>query len=228
MIFRQFFSDDDDSSYLLADPVTRYAAVLDPHAHAERGYLELICSLDLTLVYVIETHVHESHLSAAPALRAETGARLIAHSAADLACVDVYVDDGDSIFIGEEYLSVMATPGHSPCSLSYVWRDRVFTGHSLLAGSTGSCRRTDADAGQLYQSIRERLFTLPDETLVYPGRIAGRRRVSSIGQERVANTELRLATTREQFINRKHSQAKADGWWQDDRLAANRCCGAVN
>jgi glyoxylase-like metal-dependent hydrolase (beta-lactamase superfamily II) len=228
MIFRQFFSADDDSSYLLADPVTRYAAVLDPHAQTERSYLELIRSLDLRLVYVIETHAHESHLSAAPALRAETGARLIAHSAADLACVDMHVDDGDRIFIGEEYLSVMATPGHSVCSLSYVWRDRVFTGHSLLVGSTGPCRRADGDAGRLYDSIRERLLTLPDETLVYPGRITGQGRVSSIGQERVTNTELQPDTTRDWFINCKHSQPIPDGWSQKDHLAANRRGGAVN
>jgi sulfur dioxygenase len=228
MIFRQFFSANEDSSYLLADPVTRYAAVLDPHVQAERGYLELIRGLDLRLVYVIETHAHESHLSAAPALRAETGARLVAHSSADLACVDMHVEDGDSIFVGEEYLGVVATPGHSPCSVSYVWRDRVFTGHSLLAGATGPCERADADAGQLFDSIRERLFTLPGDTLVYPGRVAAQQRVSSIGQERATNSDLQTGATREQFIARKCSQAVPRGSWRDGSRATNRRCEPVN
>ena len=96
MIFRQFVSAEGDSSYLLADPVTRYAALVDPHVQTRRGYGEVIGRLDLRLVYLIETHAHESHLSAAPVLREETGARLIAHSSADLACVDLHVDDGDS------------------------------------------------------------------------------------------------------------------------------------
>jgi glyoxylase-like metal-dependent hydrolase (beta-lactamase superfamily II) len=228
MIFHQFFSDDQDSSYLLADPVTRYAAVLDPEVQAERGYLEVIRRLDLRLMYVIETHAHESHLSAAPALRAETGARLIAHSSADLACVDMDVDDGDSIFVGEEYLRVMATPGHSPCSLSYLWRDRVFTGHTLLAGAAGPCQRADADAGRLFDSIRRRLFALPDETLVCPGRATGQRPVSSIGRERAANTDLQPDTTRERFINRKRAQARPGGGWREDSLAANRRCQLMN
>jgi len=77
VICRWFSITDEEISYLLADPVTRYAAVLDPHSQAELDYLKVIRKLDLRLVYLIETHAHESHLSAAPVLRAATGARLI-------------------------------------------------------------------------------------------------------------------------------------------------------
>ena len=224
MIFRQFCTADEEISYLLADPVTRYAAVLDPHSQAERDYLKVIRKLDLRLVYLIETHAHESHLSAAPVLRAATGARLITHSAVDVACVDMHVDDDESIFVGEELLSVMATPGHSPCSISCVWRDRVFTGHTLLAGATGPCQRSDADAGRLFDSVRERLFTLPDETLVYPGRALGNRRVSSIGQERMTNTDMLAQTSRERFIRRKQVAATYGNSWTKSSLAANKRC----
>ena len=224
MIFRRFVSADGDSSYLLADPVTRYAALVDPHVQTQRGYGEVIGRLDLRLVYLIETHAHESHLSAAPVLREESGARLVAHSSADLACVDLHVDDGDSIFIGEEYLRVMATPGHSRCSLSYVWGERVFTGHTLLAGSTGPCQRADADAGRLYDSICERLFALPDETLVYPGRAGGQQRETSIAQERDSNAELQPGMSRRRFIARKRLQATPAESWPQHTLAANRRC----
>lgn len=208
VIFRQFCTLDEEISYLLADPVTRYAAVLDPNLQAERDYLDVIRHLDLRLIYVIETHAHESHSSAAPVLRAETGAQLISHRVADLDGVDRRVTDDESIFMGEEVISVMATPGHSSCSLSYVWRDCVFTGHTLLAGVTGPCQRADADAGQLFDSVRERLFELPDEMLIYPGRVTGKRRISSIGQERITNNDLQPQTTREQFIKRKQLAAR--------------------
>ena len=224
MIFRQFCTPDDEISYLLADPVTRYAAVLDPNLQAERDYLGVIRQLDLRLIYVIETHVHESHPSAAPVLRAETGVQLISYRAADLECVDVRVADDESIFLGEEVISVMETPGHSSCSLSYVWRDCVFTGHTLLAGVTGPCRRADADAGRLFDSVRQRLFELPDETLVYPGYVTGKGRISSIGQERATNTDLQPDTTREQFISRKQLEEMHGKSPQEGYMTANRHC----
>jgi glyoxylase-like metal-dependent hydrolase (beta-lactamase superfamily II) len=224
VIFRQFCTADNDISYLLADPVSRYAAVLDPNIEAEHDYIDLIRRLDLKLVYTIETHAHESHQSAAPVLRAETGARLVTHSAVQMDCVDLYVNHGERLFLGEEWIGVMETPGHSPCSLSYIWRDRVFTGHTLLAGATGPCQRADADAGRLFDSIVERLFALPDDMLVYPGRISGERCSSSIGRERTANGDLRPKTTRAHFIRRKRSEAMAaqreyrPGGWPGDAM----------
>jgi sulfur dioxygenase len=207
VIFHQFFTADNDISYLLADPVSRYAAVLDPNIEAEREYIDVIRRLDLRLVYAIETHAHESHVSAAPVLCADTGAQLVTHRMAEMDCVDRRVAHGERLCLGEEWIGVMETPGHSPCSLSYIWRDRVFTGHTLLAGSTGSCRRADADAGRLFDSIVERLFALPDDMLVYPGRVSGELHSSSIGHERMANSELQANTTRAHFIRRKRPGA---------------------
>jgi sulfur dioxygenase len=216
VIFRQFCTADNDISYLLADPVSRYAAVLDPSVEAEHDYIDVIRRLDLRLVYAIETHAHESHVSAAPVLCAETGAQLVTHRAAGLECVDRHVDHGERLCLGEEWIGVMETPGHSPCSLSYIWRDRVFTGHTLLAGATGSCQRADADVGRLFDSIVERLFALPDDMLVYPGRISGERCSSSIGRERTANADLQAQTTRAHFIRRKRAEALTavhEGGW---------------
>ena len=216
MIFRQFCTADSDISYLLADSVSRYAAVLDPNIEAEREYIDVIRRLDLRLVYAIETHAHESHVSAAPVLCADTGAQLVTHHAAQMDCVDRRVAHGERLYLGEERIGVMETPGHSPCSLSYIWRDRVFTGHTLLAGSTGACQRADADAGRLFDSIVERLFALPDDMLVYPGRVSGERCSSSIGRERTANVELQAHTSRAHFIRHKRSEAvtvgREGGW----------------
>jgi glyoxylase-like metal-dependent hydrolase (beta-lactamase superfamily II) len=222
VIFRQFRTRDEDIGYLLADPVTRHAALLDPHIDAEQECMEVIRQLDLRLVRLIETHLHESHLSAAPLLRADTGARLVAHRCVDVPCVDLRVDHGETIFVGEEVIRVLATPGHSACSLSYLWRDRVFTGHALLAGDTGPCRRRDADAGQLFDSVSQRLFALPDETLVFPGRVLGEQCSSSIARERQLNARSPAWLSREAFI--QHKQREAARGWDEHRLAANCGC----
>lgn len=224
MIFRQFCTPDEEISYLLADPVSRYAAVVDPNTQAERDYIEVLHRLDLRLMYVIETHVHESHFSAAPLLRAETGAQLVAHQNAVLSCVDMPVEDDENIYLGEEVITVMTTPGHSSCSQSYLWRDRLFTGHTLLAGVTGNCQRPDANAGLLFESVHDRLFKLPAETLIYPGRLIEKRRISCIGQERAVNTDLAPRTTLEEFIARKQAEKQHINSQMNESLKANEQC----
>ena len=224
MIFRQFCAPDTQLSYLLADPVSRYAAVIDPHIGAERNYLEAIQELDLHLVYAVETHAHESHASASPLLREHTGARLVTHSSVGIDCVDMQVDDGDALFIGEESVTVLSTPGHSPCSICLFWRDRLFTGHTLLSGASGDCRRSDASAGALFDSLRSRVLVHADETLVFPGRLFMQRRVSSIGQERAINDDLRFGSTRDEFVRRKRLEALHGEKWRPAILRANKRC----
>jgi glyoxylase-like metal-dependent hydrolase (beta-lactamase superfamily II) len=208
VIFRQFRAADSQLSYLFADPVTRRAAVLDPHLSLEREYLEMIGHLDLKLAFAIETHAHESHLSAAPLLCEETGAcwlmsRLVAARARARP-----VDDGECVYIGEECVAALATPGHSACSMCFRWRDRVFTGHTLLTGRTGDCARTDADAATLYHSVARCLYALPGDTLVFPGLETASGRASTIQFERRQNADLNAATSPESFV---HGKRRAGG-----------------
>lgn len=203
MIFRQFHANDSQLSYLFADPVTRYAAVLDPHLSLEHDYLEFIRRLDLKLKFAIETHAHESHFSAAPLLCKETGAHwLMSYSVANAAEARP-VKHGEHVFIGEEYFSVLETPGHSTCSMCFCWRDCVFTGHTLLAGCTGDCSRPDADVHKLYESIIEHLYVLPVDTRVYPGLEFAGCEKSTIGHEREQNCELNTNTGKEHFVTVK-------------------------
>jgi len=224
VIFRQFCTADKEISYLLADPVTRQAALLDPNMIAIEEYIATIESMDLTLAYVMETHLHESHRSASAALREQMDAQLVAHQAAQLVCTDLAVDDEDSVYIGEELIRVMATPGHSRCSLSFHWRDRVFTGHTLLAGISGLCQREDSDAADMLNSIQKKLLTLPGETLVYPGRINVNHCLSSIAQEKTGNADVKTSMTKKKFIQRKRQQAINNDTWQQDFLFANQRC----
>jgi sulfur dioxygenase len=205
VIFRQFNAADGQLSYLFADSVTRHAAVLDPHLSLEQDYLEMIQHLDLKLEFVIETHAHESHFSAAPLLCSETGARWIMSRLVAGTVQAQPLEHGEHVFIGEEYFGALETPGHSACSMCFSWRDRVFTGHSLLAGRTGDCSRPDADACKLYESIMQCLYVLPEETQVYPGAESAGCRKSTIRLERDNNHELKIGTAKEYFVRLKRS-----------------------
>ncbi len=221
MIFHQFLASDGQLSYLFADSVTRHAVVVDPHISLENDYFGLIRQLDLKLEYAIETHTHESHLSAGPVLCEETGARWAMSRAADIAVKARRIEGDECFYLGEECFIALATPGHSACSMCFRWRDRVFTGHTLLAGLTGDCNRPDADAASLYASVMHALYTLPEDTMVCPGRATTGGRSSSIGFERVHNAELTVHTSVYDFITAKR-RAASDAVMTVPRAVAER------
>jgi sulfur dioxygenase len=191
MIFRQLFDTESSTyTYLLADSQTHEGVIIDPvREHAERD-LALIDELGIKLKFIIDTHVHADHITAASAIKAKTGAL----SAVALDCAasgfDRMLVDGDNIQFGNEKIKVVATPGHTLGSMSLLWRDRVFTGDTLLIGGCGRADFQNGDASALYKSITQKLFTLPDDTLVYPGHDYHQRRVSTIGEEKQTNPRL--------------------------------------
>ncbi len=107
--------------------------------------------------------------------------------------------DGDAIGFGLETIRVIATPGHTPGSLCFLWRDRLFTGDTLMINACGRTDFQQGDAHAMYRSITEKLFTLPDETLVYPAHDYKGRRVSCIGEEKVLNTRI-AGKTEAEFV----------------------------
>jgi glyoxylase-like metal-dependent hydrolase (beta-lactamase superfamily II) len=186
-------------TYFLADEEAREAVIVDPvREHAKRD-LALLDSLGLKLAYILETHVHADHVTGANALKKATGAQtgVSLHCGAD--GFDKLLDDGVVIGFGTESLIVIATPGHTPGSSSFLWRDRLLTGDTLLIGGCGRTDFQQGDPGTLYDSITKRLFTLPDDTLVYPGHDYKGRHVSTIAEERATNPRL-AGRSREQFI----------------------------
>ncbi|MBU1191342.1 MAG: MBL fold metallo-hydrolase [Gammaproteobacteria bacterium] len=191
-LFRQLFDPTSASlSYVMADPVTRAAAVIDPAPNLRDSVGELLAQLGLHLRYVLETHALADGDTSLPELRAETGARLAAHASAPLEGCDQRLQHGDRIYLGEEMLEVIHTPGATPCSVTFRWGDRLFTGDTLWIGRAGDFSGAHSDAGALYDSVHTRLFCLPDEYLVYPGHDRHGHRVSSIGQEKLTNNDLR-------------------------------------
>lgn len=200
MIFHQLFDRGSSAyTYLIGDPITRDAVLVDPlHTHVAL-YLSLLKESALSLIYVLETHIHSDHVTGAAELQEATGARIGMGRCTDVSCVDVRLDNGDRLAFGNEVIEAIATPGHTRCCMSYLWRDRLLTGDTLLIGSCGPADSQGGDAGTLYDSVTRRLFTLPAETLVYPGHDYHLRHVSNIAQERSTNSRL-AGKSRDEFV----------------------------
>jgi sulfur dioxygenase len=190
MIFRQLFDPDSSTlTYLLGD-YKGNAALIDPVLEHTDEYLKLLADNRLTLRLVLDTHVHADHITGSKALKQRTGATTVIARNCSAPGYDRLLDDGDTLSFGDEKLRVIATPGHTPGSLCYRWRDRVFTGDTLMINACGRTDFQQGSASDMYHSITEKLFTLPDETLVFPGHDYKGRRVSSIGEEKVLNVRI--------------------------------------
>jgi glyoxylase-like metal-dependent hydrolase (beta-lactamase superfamily II) len=184
-------------AYLLADTDRREAVIVDPVIGQTTLYLALLDELQTRLTQVLLTHSHDACAVAAEELRRATGALCVASGRSGIAGVDVPVDDHAIVPFGDELLRCRATPGHTPGCISYLWRDRAFTGDALLIGDCGEPGAHDA--GLLYDSVTRKLLTLPDETLVFPAHDFNGRRVSSIGEQREANPRF-AGISRDEFI----------------------------
>lgn len=225
MFFRQLFHPESSTyTYILADSTWRDAVVIDAVSDATNAVLATLREQDLHLTHILETHLHADHISAAKKLREATGAQVVLSALAGADCADLQVSDGDFLVLGDDVIRVLATPGHTPESLSFRWHDRVFTGDALLIGGCGRTDFQGGDAGTLYDSITEKLFVLREETLVYPGHDYQGRRVSCIAEEKRLNPRL-AGKSREEFIEIMHNLDLPKPKLIDVAVPANRLCG---
>ncbi len=198
-LYQLFDAASSSFTYVLVDPRTRDAAIIDAVDVGFDAYSTLIEQQGLRLRYVLETHTHADHVTAAGRLRERTGARAATPLPCGIVAADLQLEDGEELHFGGETLRALSTPGHTAGSMSFLWRDCVFTGDSLLIGGCGRTDFQSGDAGALYDSITNKLFTLPDATLVYPGHDYNGRTSSTIGHERRTNPRL-AGRSREAFI----------------------------
>jgi glyoxylase-like metal-dependent hydrolase (beta-lactamase superfamily II)/rhodanese-related sulfurtransferase len=226
MLFKQLFDQETWTyTYLIADPINKDAVLIDPvNTHID-DYLAMLAEQGLQLKYTLETHVHADHITASGLLRQRLGAQTGVSALCGAETADFQIKDGDVFsFTNGEQIKVIATPGHTVGSISFLWRDRVFTGDALLIGGCGRTDFQGGDAGAQYDSITKRLFTLPDDTLVYPGHDYQQRWVSNIMQERTTNPRL-AGKTREQFIEIMNNLNLPKPKRIDEAVPANRYCG---
>ena len=200
MIFRQLFEPLSSTyTYLLGCGDTGQALLIDPVVVTIERDLALLKELGLTLAFSVDTHIHADHITAALHLKQAVGSRIAAPAFDRLPCADVHIEDGVPFRLGSIELQPLHTPGHTAGHFAYRGGERVFTGDALLIEGCGRTDFQQGDSAALYASVTQKLFTLPDDTLVYPAHDYKKRRVSSIAQEKMRNPRLGGARTLAEF-----------------------------
>ncbi|HTV30051.1 MAG TPA: MBL fold metallo-hydrolase [Xanthobacteraceae bacterium] len=198
MIFRQLFDSTSGTyTYLLASRRGGEALIVDPVLERVDRYLQLVRELDLRLVKAVDTHLHADHVTGLGALRDRTHCITVMGEQTHADVVSMRVAEGDRIEIEGLRLDVLYTPGHTDDSYSFVLRDRVFTGDTLLIRGTGRTDFQNGDPRAQYDSIFNKLLRLPDETLIYPAHDYKGDTVSTIGEEKLFNPRLKVKSAEE-------------------------------
>jgi sulfur dioxygenase len=193
ILFRQLFDPQSSTySYLLADPATRQAVLIDPVFEQVRRDSALVAELGVTLAWTLETHVHADHVTGGWLLRERLGSRIALSNASGAEGADRYLAAGEQVRFGGRHLQARATPGHTSGCVTYVLDDRsmAFTGDSLLIRG---CGRTDFQQGDpvlLYRSVHEQIFSLPHDCALYPGHDYRGLTSTSVAEEKRYNPRL--------------------------------------
>jgi len=226
MIFRQLFEPLSSTyTYLVGCEDTRLAVLIDPVVNSIERDLGALHGLGLTLAFTLDTHIHADHITAALHLKQRANSRIAAPAIDRLPCTDVGIVEGTPFQVGGLYIKPLHTPGHTSGHFAYVLDDCVFTGDALLIEGCGRTDFQGGDAKALYRSVTEKLFTLPDDYLVYPGHDYQQRRVSSIGQERARNPRLGQNKTLCEFEQIMADLKLPYPKFIDHALPGNRQCG---
>ena len=205
MLFKQLFDQNSSSyTYLIACPGKGESVLIDPVVENADRDLEVLRELGLNLTYTLETHIHADHITGALKLRALTGCRIAGPAMDDLPCRDIGIREGEAFRVGNVEINPLFTPGHTDAHHVFVIDTNpykaVFSGDALLIEA---CGRTDFQEGnpeQLYDSIVNKLFVLPDDTLVYPAHDYSGRAVTTVGQEKRRNPRIGNSCSKEEFV----------------------------
>jgi sulfur dioxygenase len=228
LIFRQLFDPQSSTyTYLLADAASREALLIDPVFEQARRDAALVDELGLKLVCTLETHVHADHVTGAWLLREKLGSRIAVSKASGAAGADRYLSSGERIFFGRKSLEAVATPGHTSGCMTYVLDDRsmAFTGDALFIRGCGRTDFQGGDARTLYRSVRERIFSLPEHCLVYPGHDYRGLTVTSVGEEKLFNPRLAESIGEGDFVGYMTNLGLAHPKQMEAAVPANLQCG---
>jgi glyoxylase-like metal-dependent hydrolase (beta-lactamase superfamily II) len=226
VIFRQLFDPLSSTyTYLLGCEETGQALLIDPVIRSVERDLAEAQRLGLTLIYSVETHIHADHITAALELKKQAGSKIAGPAFDRLPCTDFGIEEGKLLEIGSVTLQPLYTPGHTDGHFSYLCGDRVFTGDALLIEGCGRTDFQNGDATALFRSVQEKLFSLPDDCLVYPAHDYNDRRVSSIAQEKKRNPRLGNNRTLEEFREMMSTLDLPPPKFIDYALPGNRQCG---
>ena len=198
MILKQLFDTKTSTyTYIISSSKGREALIIDPVLENVEQYIGLLHGLDLQLVKVIDTHIHADHITGASKLKDQTNCITIMGDQTPADAVEIKVKDGEIIKLDHLEIKALHTPGHTSDSFSFLMNDCLFSGDTLLINGTGRTDFQNGSAKDAYNSIFNRLFKLPEETLLYPAHDYNGKKVSTIGNEKKFNPRLQVSSENE-------------------------------
>jgi glyoxylase-like metal-dependent hydrolase (beta-lactamase superfamily II)/rhodanese-related sulfurtransferase len=221
MLFHQFRAGG-CLSYLLACERSHVAALVDPEISLVERYLGEASSAGLRLKYVIDTHTHADHFSATHTVAQRLSLPAVMHRATEAVHVDLRVDDGEELLVGDLRLQVMHTPGHTSDSMCLVASDRVLTGDTLLIQATGRTDLPTGDPAAMHASLFGKLLRLEDSLLVFPAHDYEGRSSTTLGAQRATNPRLQLHDPAA-FVAQMRSLSLSMPTHLTEALRTNRC-----
>ena len=228
VVFRQLFDSQSSTyTYLVADPASREAVLIDPVFEQARRDAALVAELGLKLAWTLETHVHADHVTAAWLLKQKLGSRIAVSKASGAEGADLFLEKNQLIRFGKRSLEARATPGHTDGCMTYVLDDRsmAFTGDALLIRGCGRTDFQQGSPGKLFRSVREQVFSLPDACLVYPAHDYRGLTASSVGEEKKFNPRLAESIGEGDFTGYMNHLGLAHPKQMEVAVPANLKCG---
>lgn len=231
MIFRQLFEQESSTyTYLVGCEETRQAVLIDTVKSQLDKYLQLLSELNLSLVYVLDTHTHADHITCSGALRDATGAATLLGQEAGSTCISGTLHHGQIINIGHLVMEAIYTPGHTDDSYSFLLESSgqyyLFSGDTLLIRGTGRTDFQNGNAATQYHSLFDHLLKLPDNTWVYPGHDYKGWTVSTIAEEKAHNPRLQVKSA-DEYEALMNNLNLPNPKLMDVAVPANRACGKV-
>lgn len=228
LIFRQLFDPQSSTyTYLLGDGETREAILIDPVFEQADRDAALLNELNLKLVATVDTHVHADHVTGAWLLKKRLGSKIAISASGGAEGADIYLDEGDRVTFGQRHIRALSTPGHTDGCMTYVLDDdsMAFTGDALLIRG---CGRTDFQQGsphRLYHSVHDKVFALPEDTLLYPAHDYRGLTVTSVAEEKSHNPRLGAEIGEEDFAGYMNNLGLPHPKKIDEAVPANLVCG---
>lgn len=227
IFFQLFESESSTFTYIIGDTLSNEAAIIDPVIETLDRDLQLIRELGINLKYVLDTHIHADHITSAGEIRKRLGSKTALSAGAGVSCADLALKDGDQLRLGEKTIIALSTPGHTDSCMSYYFEGMVFTGDALLIRGTGRTDFQQGSSDRLFDSIHQKLFSLPPSTKVYPAHDYRGQTSSTIQLEKHFNPRVGGGRTKEDFKRIMAELKLAEPKKIHEALPANLACGEI-
>ncbi len=198
MIFKQVFDKKSSTyTYIIASAKGREAIIIDPVIENVWDYINILNEFELKLVQVIDTHIHADHVTGASDLKVETNCAIVMGQNSPADAVDIKLHDDEILKIDQLEIRAMYTPGHTSDSYSFLMKNLLFSGDTLLINGSGRTDFQNGSSKDAYNSLFNKILKLPEDTLLYPGHDYNGKFVSTIGDEKKFNPRLQVSSAEE-------------------------------